>query len=443
MRFAGAAKVLPWGGYPHFTQHVTSVAWLDELPDRVKTVSAAHGTTLPFGNGRSYGDSCLAASDRAIGMRGLCRIVSFDRSTGVLVSDAGLLLSDLLDVTLPCGWFPPVTPGTQFVTLGGAIANDVHGKNHHRRGTIGRYVRALQLFRSDGGWIHCSPGERPELFTATIGGLGLTGFICRVELQLMPVASGEIDAKTISFRNLDHFFELSARYDPLHEYSVAWVDCLASGGSLGRGLLMVGDHCGTPSPRRRARRSFTVPFTPPVSAVNRLTLRAFNAAYYHAHRGREARRRVDYERYFYPLDAIGQWNRLYGPRGFQQYQCVVPDTVASDAVRRLLGEISSHGAGSFLAVLKRCGPLTSPGLLSFPLPGVSLALDFPNAADLAVLFERLDRIVRESGGRLYPAKDAHVSGPDFRAAYPRWKEVETMRDPVIMSRFWRRVTSEG
>ncbi|MFP4147304.1 MAG: FAD-binding protein [Halorhodospira sp.] len=396
---------------------------------------------LPFGHGRSYGDSCLAASDRVLLTRGLDRWIDADWSQGRVTVQPGVLLDELIRLALPRGWFLPVTPGTRFVTVGGAIANDVHGKNHHRTGTFGRHVSRFGLVRSDLDQpILCSPEESPELFKATIGGLGLTGVITWAELELRPVHSSIIEAETHQFGSLEEFLALSDAYDAQHEYAVAWVDCAAGGKALGRGLYMLGDHAesgGLALPRTRTRR---FPVDPPLSLVNRWSARAFNALYYRRQRQSVQRQRVSYEPYFFPLDAIRDWNRVYGRRGFQQFQCLLPETEALAGLGTILQEIVRSGNGSPLAVLKRCGALPSPGLLSFPRPGITLALDFPNTANLHKhLLPRLDAIVREAGGRLYPAKDAHMSGADFCTAYPAWERVEALRDPALRSKFWERV----
>jgi len=257
----------------------------------------------------------------------------------------------------------------------------------------------------------------------------------------MPIRSCQIDSTVVRFDNLAGFFALSAELDHQHEYSVAWIDCLAKGAKTGRGVFIVGDHACYGSLEVDERQKLHVPLTPPVSLINNLSLRAFNEAYWRMHPATRARKWSSYEPFFYPLDRILHWNRIYGRKGFQQYQCVIPDAVAEVAMRELLAAIADSGHGSFLAVLKRCGNIISPGLLSFPLPGTSLALDFPHTADLAALFLRLDAIVHEAGGRLYPAKDAHMSGSDFRQAYPAWEQLEALRDPSLMSRFWKRVTA--
>jgi len=436
-----AATLDSWGRYPGFAQTAHPVYWRDQLADSFADLVQAHGSGLAYGNGRSYGDSCLASSDHVLHMRGLDRFISVDWEAGVLVAEAGVTLDEVLQLAIPHGWFLPVTPGTKYVTLGGAVANDVHGKNHHVRGTFGRHVRRFALLRSDGSYPICSLTENAELFAATVGGLGMTGVIAWVELALMPIKSSRIDTTTQRFGSLAEFFTLSAELDAAHEYTVSWVDCLASGSSAGRGVFIAGDHAtfGELEPDRRPK--LTVPLTPPISAINRLSLWLFNHSYYLAHPAQRTRQKVNYEPYFYPLDRILHWNRIYGPRGFQQYQCVIPTVAAQPAMQALLQAIAVSGHGSFLAVLKCCGDIASPGLMSFPLPGVSLALDFPQHAELdATLFPRLDAIVREAGGRLYPAKDAHMTGDDFRRFYPRWEQVEALRDPALCSRFWQRVT---
>lgn len=436
------STVLSWGRYPNRPQASHAIAWRDAAATTWRELTKQPGvTTLAFGNGRSYGDSCLAASDRVLSMRQLDRLIAADWSTGVLRAEPGVTLEQILDAAIARGWMLPVTPGTKYATLGGAIANDVHGKNHHVRGTFGRHVRRFGLARSDGTLLECSPDEHPELYAATIGGLGLTGLVLWAEIQLMPIRSSLIDVLSIRFENLDEFFALSERLDPLHEYSVAWVDCQSHGADLGRGIFMVGDHAIDGPLERDTRKKHTVPFVFPVPVFNKMTLSAFNGLYYHRQQRREVRSRIGYDRYFYPLDALLEWNRIYGRAGFQQYQCVVPKAVAREATRAILAAISSSGTGSFLAVLKRCGALRSPGLLSFPFEGTSLALDFPQRDEqIRKLFTRLDAIVREAGGRLYPAKDAHMSGEDFRRAYPAWEQVERLRDPALLSRFWERTT---
>ncbi len=431
-----------WGHYPPVRQEALALVSRDNplpLPaDEAKRV-------LPYGNGRSYGDSCLNDAGTLLDARGLDRFIAFDPATGVLRCEAGVLLAEILDLVVPQGWFIPATPGTKLITVGGAIANDVHGKGHHRDGTFGRHVRQFELLRSDGSRLLCSPEQNPGWFAATIGGLGLTGLITWAEVALKRVANPFIDGETIRCDGLDDFFAVSSASDQDYEYTVAWLDCSARGRSLGRGHFMRGNHA-PPLAGRKVRTptgSLTFPFQSPVSLVNGLTLRAFNFAYYHRQLKRETRALVHYDPFFYPLDAIHEWNRLYGPRGFFQYQCVIPREAGREPVREVLARIAAAGTGSFLAVMKVFGSVESPGILSFPRQGVTLAVDFPNRGKPTLaLMEQLDRVVRDAGGRGYPAKDARMSPESFRQYYPQWEQLKPFIDPRFSSSFWRRVTGE-
>ncbi len=303
-------------------------------------------------------------------------------------------------------------------------------------------MRCIELLRSDGSRQQLTPADSSGLFAATAGGLGLTGFITWVELQLRRVPGPWIETESIRFDNLDEFFELSRDSAEGFEYTVAWIDCLAKGANLGRGHFLRGDHAPgdaqAATPSSAPRRS--MPLVPPVSLVNRLTLRPFNTLYYWRQPARHARQISHYQSYFYPLDGINHWNRMYGPRGFLQHQCVLPPATARDATAALLAEIARSGRGSFLAVLKEFGDRPSPGLMSFPRPGTTLALDFPNdGPDLLKMLDRLDRIVSDAGGAVYPAKDARMSGALFRQAYPAWEAFSRFIDPRFSSGFWRRV----
>lgn len=429
-----------WGKYPAFAQTPTRVRVRGDVETQIHRLRATQGTTLAYGLGRSYGDSCLAESGHVLYTPGLDRFIAVDWHAGVLRAEAGVSLEAILAVCIPRGWFLPVTPGTKYVTLGGAIANDVHGKNHHRRGTFGCHVRRLGLVRSDLGSIECSPHEQTELFNATVGGLGLTGVIDWAEIQLVPIRASRIDCLTRRFGDLNEFFAISEEFDPRHEFSVSWVDCVASGRNMGRGVYMAGDFAEEGELRVEDGPKLTMPLTPPFSLINGVSLRAFNALYWRKAPAKPKSARIGYDSFFYPLDAVLRWNRIYGPRGFQQYQALIPEANARDGVRALLTAIAKSGAGSILAVLKRCGSMPSPGLLSFPQAGITLALDFPQHEHLDTLFSVLDAIVREAGGRLYPAKDAHMSAGDFQRSYPAWQKLESLRDPTFQSRFWKRVT---
>jgi len=428
---------MSWGRYPKaMPAAVYRIHWADEsLPESAQPF-------LPYGNGRSYGDVCLNDGGALLDMRGLNRLLSFDRSTGILRCEAGVLLTDILALVVPMGWFLPVTPGTRFVTVGGAIANDVHGKNHHRTGTFGQHVLRLALRRSDQGIMLCSNTENTELFHATIAGLGLTGVILWAEIQLRPIANPAVDAETIRFPNLNTFFKLSSESDQNYEYTVAWIDCLAHGKSLGRGLFMRGNHAAPQENLPAASvKTRSIPVEMPFPLVNAWSLQVFNSLYYRKQFAKIRRTISHYEPFFYPLDSILHWNRLYGRRGFLQYQCVVPSESAQESIRTLLEAIAAARSGSFLAVLKVFGSRTSSGLLSFPRPGATLALDFPNQGGRTLdLLEQLDKIVASTGGAVYPAKDARMSGEHFRQYFPHWAEFQSHIDPHFSSSFWRRVT---
>ncbi len=429
-----------WGRYPPCKHTVRSLSWTtDDLP--LPTDAAF---VLPYGQGRSYGDSCQNPGGILLATARLNRFMSFDRQSGVLRCEAGVTLNDILRLVVPQGWFLPVTPGTRFVSVGGAIANDVHGKNHHRAGTFGRHVLAFELLTSDGQRRRCAPDEHASLFRATIGGLGLTGLITWAELQLRPVRNPWMAVETIPFGSLDHFFALAEASVDAFEYTVAWVDCLASGRDLGRGVFMRGNHAPAQlngATRSTGRQRVRIPFDLPEFALNHLTVGTFNRLYFHRHRGRERRALVHYQPFFYPLDSIGDWNRIYGRRGFLQYQCVVPYRDNHRAIADLLRTIAASGQGSFLSVLKTFGDMRSPGMLSFPRPGVTLALDFPYRGKTTLtLLERLDAIVRNADGAVYPAKDARMSAHSFQTYYPHWEQFARYVDPRFSSGFWRRVT---
>lgn len=421
---------MSWGRHPRVWQNRIVVH------DRFAPLPRPFGQVLPHGNGRSYGDSCQLPEGTLLAMRGLDRFIDFDPERGILRCEAGVLLADIIDLVLPHGWFPAVTPGTRFVTVGGAIANDVHGKNHHAAGSFADHVNAFELLRTDGQRLSVRPGD--PWFAATVGGLGLTGAITWAELRLRRVAGPWLVTHTLEFGDLDEFIALSAVLDGRHEYTVAWVDCCDAAGS---GLFMTGDHFTGPATGERPGRSrLTVPITPPFSLVNRLTLAPFNRLYRRKHRG-DGQQLQHYQPFFYPLDAIGHWNRLYGPAGFLQYQCVIPPA-ATPALKELFHRVAASGVGSPLAVLKRFGDRQSHGLMSFPRPGFTLALDFPNTGGAVHdLLRSLDEIVVAAGGAVYPAKDARMSAPAFRRYFPHWESFMQFKDPLMSSGLWRRVAA--
>jgi len=433
------ALVSSWGRLGRWPHRVLALSDRAAV-GRQLAAAAGDGPGIAHGMGRSYGDVCLNPGGALWRTTGLDKFIGFDAAAGRLVCEAGVLLRDIQRLVLPHGWLLPVTPGTQMVTVGGAIANDVHGKNHHRVGSFGDHVRCLRLVRSDGEVIDCGPALRPEWFAATVGGMGLTGVVTEAELQLRPASGPWLVTETVPYRRLDDFFPLADSSERGWEHTVSWIDCLSA---RGRGLFMRANQADIPYQAGDAAalgRPRSMPFVPPLSLVSGLSLRPFNSAYFHLNRRRAGKAIAHYESYSYPLDNLLEWNRMYGPRGFYQYQSVVPRAVGRDAVRAMLEQIRRSGDGSFLAVLKTFGQRAAPGMMSFPQPGVTLALDFPNHGPrTAALFERLDAVVREAGGRIYPAKDARMPRALFEAGYPRLAEFLQYRDPGVSSALSRRL----
>lgn len=426
-----------WGRFPQVEQTEVPLFWTTDFPPR-----SGHGTVLPVGLGRSYGDACLNAGNTVCLTPLLKRFLDFDPNTGILACEAGVSLAEILEVFVPRGWFLPVTPGTKFVTVGGAIANDVHGKNHHVSGTFGRFVRRFELVRSNGECLLCSPDLNPDLFSATIGGLGLTGFISWAEIQLRPIVSRQITMQSIKFCGLPEFIELSREFAK-HEYTVSWVDCVATGDNAARGIFMAGDHSTQPEElKSRPPRGIPVPFDFPGLALNHYSVSLFNTAYYHKQRQKRITTTIDYDPFFYPLDSVLHWNRIYGRLGMTQFQCCIPHEKGLTAATAILDAVARSGLASFLTVLKVCGDICSPGMMSFPRPGITIALDFPiKPGRTAPLIQRLNQMTLEAGGRIYPAKDAFMTAAQYRAFYPRLEEFKTFVDPGISSSFWRRVTA--
>lgn len=429
-----------WGRYPRIRHaRIIPLFWREDLP----CLKEQYSSVLPYGQGRSYGDSCLNEGGILLTTAGLNRFIAFDKTKGIIRCEAGVTLAQLLKLIVPHGWFLPVTPGTKYVSVGGAIANDIHGKNHHKTGTFGCHVRQFELVRSSGERLLCSPVEHPDLFQATIGGLGLTGLVTWAEFQLKPISTPFMAVEQIRFADLQEFFDLSLASDEDFEYTVAWIDGLAQGNHLGRGIFFRGNHA-TPEQCHSARiprtHFFSVPFDAPGFLLNRMTIGAFNMCYYHKQRQKKLRKILYYDPFFYPLDTIGRWNRLYGKSGLLQYQCVVPFDEGK-SIRLLLERIAASGLASFLAVLKVFGEKPSPGLLSFARPGVTLALDFGYKGDKTLqLLDELDQIVQASKGVVYPAKDARMSAASFQSYFPQWTEFARYKDPRFSSSFWRRVT---
>ncbi|MGB6691683.1 MAG: FAD-binding oxidoreductase [Terracidiphilus sp.] len=434
-----APQFQSWGHYPLLEGDLLPLYWRSDFPAALPKSKPS----LPVGLGRSYGDVCLLDHGTLLNTRGMLRMLDFDRQTGLLRCEAGASLAEILDFAVPRGWFLPVTPGTKYVTMGGAVANDVHGKNHHVAGTFGRHVPRFELARSDGTRFLCSAVENPEWYRATIGGLGLTGLITWTELQLRPIVSRKIEYKGIKFHGIDEFLAISRASDH-GEYTVAWIDCVAQGSNFARGIFMLGDHSSIAGDLRTSKDPrLSVPIDFPAIALNRITVGAFNALYYYKHLGREKTVLLDYEHFFYPLDSVLHWNRIYGHDGLLQFQCVLREDDERGIVE-ILRAIASSGLASFLAVIKVFGGLQSPGMLSFPRPGITLALDFPVRRQVSfALVDRLAEITLEHGGRMYPAKDARMTPREFQTFYPQWREFASFIDPAFNSAFWQRVTANA
>ncbi len=408
-----------WGRYPRIDCRVVTPR--DEGDAAAAVRAAGNSGLIARGNGRSYGDAAL--NRRAtLSMLRFDRLLAFDPETGRLTCEAGVLLSDILDTFVPRGWFPAVTPGTRFVTVGGAIAADVHGKNHHKDGSFVDHVDSLDLLLEDGRVITCGPDREPELFTATRGGMGLTGTILRATLRLRPITTAWIRQETVRAPDLDTImglFEESVDWT----YTVAWIDCLARSARLGRSLLFRGEHAEieeVPADRRERplatprHRTISVPCDAPPGVLNRWTVAAFNAIYYRL--GTPGTAIVGAWPFFYPLDSLLDWNRIYGGAGFVQYQCVLPKPASAVGIRALLEAVARAGRGSFLAVLKLLGKQNE--LMAFPMEGYTLALDFPANAPTFSFLNELDAIVADHGGRLYLAKDARMGTGLLHRGYP-------------------------
>ena len=403
-----------------------------------RRLQPGNGRAVTFGQGRSYGDACLNAGGRLWQTARLDCLLGFDASTGVLSCEAGVLLRDIQRCCISQGWLLPVTPGTQMATVGGAIANDVHGKNHHVFGTFGEHVLSLKLMRSDGQVMVCSSAENPEYFAATVGGIGLTGVILEATLQLRKVAGPWLETETVPYASAKGFFDLAQDSESNWEYTVSWIDCLAGKG--GRGLFMRGNHMPDVTRVEPAPRERSFPLVPPISLVNKLSLSLFNNAYFYLNSRKRGKQIAHYQPFFYPLDNLQHWNRMYGRKGFYQYQSVVPTEQAAQATQAMLEAIARSGQGSFLAVLKTFAKRPPVGMLSFAQAGATLALDFPNkGAATETLFRRLDAIVLEAGGRIYLGKDARMPRSMFEASYPRLTDFLRYRDPGISSEMSRRL----
>jgi FAD/FMN-containing dehydrogenase len=426
-----------WGRYPVYDADVRSIHWQDQFPH---VIDGVHHGALPVGMGRSYGDVCLLKDGTLVKTTGMNRLLAFDPATGVLTAEAGITLAQILDFAVPRGFFLPVTPGTKYVTLGGAIANDIHGKNHHIAGTFGCHVPRFELVRSDGTHLRCSPTENQDMYSATIGGLGITGMITWAQLRLKRIVSRKIDYQGIQFHGIDEFLDLTAQSQNI-EYTVSWIDVTSTGKNFARGIFMQGDHSQVPNELKTSPEPKLVfPMELPGWVLNGASVGAFNTLFFNKQMKQRVSALQDYEPFFYPLDAVLKWNKMYGKRGLLQFQYAIPWEHAREGTIAILHEVAKSGLASFLAVLKAFGDVPSPGMMSFPKPGITLALDFPIKPHKSfALFDRLAEMTNEFGGRLYPAKDARMTGPQFQAFYPQWQRFARYKDPALTSSFWERV----
>lgn len=415
------ATLYNWGIYPKIEARILETGRKADLPSLLE-----HSTeVIARGNGRCYGDSALQQD--VFSTLKLNKIHHFDTQNGRVRAEAGLLLSDILTVIVPAGYFLPVTPGTKFITLGGAVASNIHGKNHHKEGAIARYIESMDILTERGMVCNCSAVNEPELFARTIGGMGLTGIILTVTLRLKKIETSYIRQKSVKAKCLQQILEFFEEYQE-YTYSVAWIDCLAKGQQLGRSILMLGEHAHTSELETRQRsnplkihsdRQINVPFMFPSFMLNPVSVKLFNTVFYNKQRKSEVNNIIHYDPYFYPLDAVNNWNRIYGGNGFTQYQFVLPFGNGAEGLRKIVQKIAESGTGSFLAVLKTFGE-ADPGVssISFPEKGYTLALDFKISKRVFRLLDELDELVLDYGGRLYLTKDARMTSTTFKKMYP-------------------------
>lgn len=418
-------NIANWGNYPNMESKEKLFSFDEQLSQIIKESKQF----IPRGNGRCYGDASLA--DETINTLKYDKILSFDTVNGVFECQSGLMLDAALEVVVPKGWFLPVTPGTKFITVGGAVGSDVHGKNHHVDGSFSNHIVEMDLVLASGEVVTCSPEKYPDLFEATCGGMGLTGLITRVKFRLKKIESSYIKQKQVKASNLEEIIGLFEKYKD-YTYSVAWIDCLKKGEHFGRSILILGEHAKVselPESKKQdplklpKKKQITFPFNLPSWVLNAFTIKLFNWAYYGKNFKKEINNVVSYEPFFYPLDAILHWNRGYGKKGFVQYQFVLP-LEAKQGLIDILNRISDKGMGSFLAVLKVFGKQDS--LISFPAEGYTLALDFPVRDGLFEFLDELDQVVLKYGGRLYMSKDARMKPEVLQAGYPRLEEFKSV-----------------
>jgi len=421
-----------WGMYPKVRSKILKFFDIDTLRKDLKS-----GSLIPYGNGRSYGDSALG--DVMLDMRDHNSFISYDEKEGLLEVESGVLLSEIIEAFVPKGWFLKVTPGTKLITIGGAIASDIHGKNHHQEGCFSECVKSFKIMLANGEIKEVSKDKNKELFLTTCGGMGLTGVILSAKIYLKKINSKYIDQITIKTKNLKETFEAFEKYQDF-PYSVAWIDCLAKGENQGRSLLMVGEFSDDGDLSYKSKKGPVIPFNFPSFALNNLSVKAFNTLYYGKAKSGESRQKVGIDTFFYPLDAISHWNRIYGKNGFTQYQFILPKEASFEGLGKILTKIADSGKGSFLAVLKLYGK-ENENYLSFPIEGYSLALDFKIEPSLFALLDSLDEIVNEYGGRIYLTKDVRVSKEVFEKGYPKIDKFRKFREKEGMNKVFNSLQS--
>lgn len=434
-------KIGGWGRYPLIDAKLESPTSIEELIEVISNEDA-----IPRGNGRSYGDSAISKTN-TICMKNFNRMLRFDNKKGLIVVESGILLSEIIKTFLPRGWFPKVTPGSKFVTIGGMVACDVHGKNHHKDGSFGKYVEWMDIITSDGEIKRCSRKINAELFNWTIGGMGLTGVILNIAFYLHPVNTSWIKQKTIPAKNIDHAIKIFEE-NLESTYSVAWLDCLSKGDKLGRSLVMLGEHAKISDLNFSMKKDplifmnkkkIRIIFNFPSFILNTLTIKIFNNIYYFFGKKKKSYNLVDYDSYFYPLDYLLDWNKIYGCNGFIQFQCVLPLKNASVGIRELLEAVSNSKSSSFLTVLKRFGKQES--FFSFPMEGYTLTLDFPVTKKNIELMELLDKITIKYKGRFYLAKDSRMTNRTLEKSDNRFEKYKKFRS-LKMKKSFSSVQSE-
>jgi FAD/FMN-containing dehydrogenase len=423
-----------WGMYPI----IKNKSIIIEGKNRLKQKLEKEQECIPFGNGRSYGDSAL--NNKIIYCKSYNYFLDFDEDSGILHCQSGVLLSEIIEIFVPKGWFLKVTSGTKFVTIGGAIASDIHGKNHHIEGCFSNSVNEFNLMLPNGEIKKCSKFQNKELFLATCGGMGLTGIILDAKISLKKINSKNINQTTIKTKNLKETFEAFEKYSYL-PYSVAWIDCLAKGKEIGKSILMVGDFANDGDLNIKNRKKLNIPFVFPSFVLNHFSIKIFNWLFYKKTKDRISKQIVDIDTFFYPLDSINNWNRIYGKNGFTQYQFILPKDLSYDGLKEVLSEISKSKKGSFLAILKLYGE-ANENYLSFPIKGYSLALDFKIENNLFELLNRLDKIILKYNGKIYLTKDSRISKYTFEQGYPHIEKFRNLRKKYEMDKKFQSLQSK-